>query len=791
MSYLVLARKWRPQRFGEVIAQPHVVQALQNAIKLDRLPHALLLTGSRGVGKTTIARLVAKTVNCLKADREELEPCNRCDLCVEITEGRSVDVIEIDGASNRSIDDIRELRDNVQYTPTKGKRKVHIIDEVHMLTREAFNALLKTLEEPPPHVMFIFATTEPHKIPVTILSRCQRFDFKRIPTTVLRDHLRRIAKAEGIQLSETALAMVARAAQGGARDAMSLMDQVIAFGGESPKDEAVAQAIGVINRQIMMEIGQALLSKDAGACLRAVDALFYFAYDLRQFTQELSAFLRDMMVVRICQDTEGIVDLTEEELAALRRLVQPEEPERIQQIFRILTQAAEEIAQSNHPRLLLEMTLIRMARVEPVRPFEDLISQLSSLEGRLMGLAQEDPSQMRIAPSPVALDTSLLSTPNGGGASIHAHLQRSLQSGLAAPEHLVSSTHPTFSDSSAASVSISPQQAAGSAVSKPAQQAAGSAVLNTSQQAVGSAVSNTPQQAAGSAVSNTSQQAVGSAISNALQQATGVAISEFSQEAATTVVSSNAHTIAHSSLGATMPSGVPAFGDDYLAATTERPTASLSTSPSVASTVPPSEMRSSKSVLDNEARETKHTPPNNPAPSRPATASSLEKPPAASTSSISKKADISARSTDEFSSSVWSRLIQSLAKEQAFLAGSLRSMAYRVEGERLLLAYPPHVVQELDESKRQNLERFLRGQGWPLTVRFVKVNAEQQREFSPCLEDAKALRERERQQSLEEEVRQHDATRAILRLIPNAEIVRVTPLVLEETEASGEEEGES
>ncbi|MCK6512054.1 DNA polymerase III subunit gamma/tau [Myxococcota bacterium] len=785
MSYLVLARKWRPQRFGEVIAQPHVVQALQNAIKLDRLPHALLLTGSRGVGKTTIARLVAKTVNCLKADREELEPCNCCDLCVEITEGRSVDVIEIDGASNRSIDDIRELRDNVQYTPTKGKRKVHIIDEVHMLTREAFNALLKTLEEPPPHVMFIFATTEPHKIPVTILSRCQRFDFKRIPTTVLRDHLRRIAKAEGIQLSETALAMVARAAQGGARDAMSLMDQVIAFGGESPKDEAVAQAIGVINRQIMMEIGQALLSKDAGACLRAVDALFYFAYDLRQFTQELSAFLRDMMVVRICQDTEGIVDLTEEELAALRRLVQPEEPERIQQIFRILTQAAEEIAQSNHPRLLLEMTLIRMARVEPVRPFEDLISQLSSLEGRLMGLAQDDPSQMRIPPSPLALETSLLSNPNGGGASIHAHLQRSLQSGLATPEHLASPSHSTFSDTSAPSVPRSPQQAVETAR------------FGTPQQTVGSAVSNTPQQAVGSMISMPAQQAAGSAVSGPSHQSIAASTSDISQTAAATARSPNAHTSVHSSLGATIPSVVPAFGDDYLAATSERPTASLPTSPSMSVAAPASEMRSPKPVSDNEARETKPAPPetkpappDNSAPSRPANASSSEKSLARSAASSHKKADNSARAKDEFSSNVWSRLIHSLAKEQAFLAGSLRSMAYRVEGEQLLLAYPPYAVQELDESKRQNLERFLRGQGWPLTVRFVKVNAEQQREFSPCLEDAKALRERERQQALEEEVRQHDATRAILRVIPNAEIVRVTPLVLDETEASSEDEAE-
>ncbi|MCB9637893.1 MAG: DNA polymerase III subunit gamma/tau [Myxococcales bacterium] len=732
MSYLVLARKWRPQRFSEVIAQPHVVQALQNAIKLDRLPHALLLTGSRGVGKTTIARLVAKTVNCLKEDREELEPCNVCEMCKEITEGRSVDVIEIDGASNRSIDDIRELRDNVQYTPTKGQRKVHIIDEVHMLTREAFNALLKTLEEPPPHVMFIFATTEPHKIPVTILSRCQRFDFKRIPTTVLRDHLRRISSAEKVRLSDTALAMVARAAQGGARDAMSLMDQVIAFGGEAPEDEAVAQAIGVVNRQILMHIGRALLQKDAAECLRAIDELFHYAYDLRQFTQELAAFLRDMMVVRICDDPDGIVDLTEDEFIQMRALVHDEEPERIQQIFRILTQAAEEIAQSNHPRLLLEMTLIRMARVEPVRPFEDLISQLSSMESRLVGLAQDNPALMQLHSHPASASYTApqAAAPQAGPplhdaiASLGATFQRSLQTATTTPQQ---PSAPSPSQAPAKEPSPFSQDPA---ASTPTQDAS----------------PNPPAKAPPP---------------------------ERHEEAKPT----------------------SAFGDDYLAATTERserevpPKKEIPTPPKqeVARSSSPSQEKPSAPVASAPS-------PSQGAPLATQGASSPNKS-YVNGESAQKKAPVqkAPRQDGGFDLNDWSKTVDALSKEEgmAFLAGSLRSMPYRQEGETLSLAYPRGFVRELDETKRQIVERCLRGLGWPYSVRFVKVDDETLDQFEPCLEQARVLRDQARQDALESEVRQHEAMRAVFRAIPGAEIVRVTPLTVEEQEKSDEEESDA
>jgi len=241
MSYLVLARKWRPQLFEEVIGQRHITHTLQNAISQKRVAHAFLFTGARGVGKTSSARILAKALNCERGLRPN--PCNECTTCQEITHGISMDVIEIDGASNRGIDEIRELRENVRYTPAKSRYKIYIIDEVHMLTKEAFNALLKTLEEPPPHIIFIFATTEPHKIPATILSRCQRYDFKRIPLREVVGSLKRIVEEERIQISQRGLLSIAQESEGSLRDAESLLDQVIAYAGKEIHDEDIEEAL--------------------------------------------------------------------------------------------------------------------------------------------------------------------------------------------------------------------------------------------------------------------------------------------------------------------------------------------------------------------------------------------------------------------------------------------------------------------------------------------------------------------------------------------------------------------
>ena len=251
MAYEVLARKWRPQVFQDVVGQEHVTQTLMNAIKADRLAHGYLFSGARGVGKTSVARILAKAINCVEG--EPGIPCNKCHSCLEITSGSSVDVQEIDGASNRGIDEIRELRENIKYMPSSSRFRVYIIDEVHMLTLPAFNALLKTLEEPPPHVKFIFATTEPHKVPVTILSRCQKFDFKRISFGQIVQQLEKIAAEEKISISKSGLALLARAAEGSMRDAESLLDQVVSFTGPKVEDQHITEILGLIDRTLVLE----------------------------------------------------------------------------------------------------------------------------------------------------------------------------------------------------------------------------------------------------------------------------------------------------------------------------------------------------------------------------------------------------------------------------------------------------------------------------------------------------------------------------------------------------------
>ncbi len=247
MSYQVLARKWRPQNFDEVVGQEHITRTLKNALELGRVAHAFLFSGPRGVGKTSVARILAKALNCSNGPTPT--PCNQCQSCLEITQGHSLDVLEIDGASNRGIDEVRELRENIKYLPARGGYKVFIIDEVHMLTKEAFNALLKTLEEPPAHAIFVMATTESHKVPVTILSRCQRYDFKRLSTAAIQAHLAQMANREGWQLSPEGLQLIAQEAEGGMRDAQGLLDQVITFGGPEVSPPEIARILGVTDRR--------------------------------------------------------------------------------------------------------------------------------------------------------------------------------------------------------------------------------------------------------------------------------------------------------------------------------------------------------------------------------------------------------------------------------------------------------------------------------------------------------------------------------------------------------------
>ena len=379
-SYLVLARKWRPQLFEEVVGQQHITQTLQNAISQKRVAHAFLFTGARGVGKTSTARILAKALNC--GTRPQLNPCNHCTTCQEITNGTSMDVIEIDGASNRGIDEIRELRENVRYTPAKSRYKIYIIDEVHMLTKEAFNALLKTLEEPPSHIIFIFATTEPHKIPVTILSRCQRYDFKRIPFKEVIGSLNRIVEEEKIQITQRGLLSIAQESEGSLRDAQSLLDQVIAYAGKNIRDEDISEVLGLIDRRILSDTIEAIANQDGEGCMGVVETVYHFGYDLQHFCRELLQSLRNLILIKVSQHPEGLMELPEEDVELLKKQAGRFQFDQLNHLFSLLLKGEEEIAQSTFPRTMLEMTLIRMATLRPILPIDQLMKKLEALENK-------------------------------------------------------------------------------------------------------------------------------------------------------------------------------------------------------------------------------------------------------------------------------------------------------------------------------------------------------------------------------------------------------------------------
>ena len=371
MSYLVLARKWRPQSFDEIVGQEHVTRTLKNAITSDRVAHAYLFTGARGVGKTSAARILAKSLNCEKGPTGE--PCNSCVFCKEITAGTAVDVHEIDGASNTSVDDVRELKESLNYFPSSCRKKVYIIDEVHMLSTSAFNALLKTLEEPPAHVVFIFATTEPHKIPGTILSRCQRFDFKRIPVSLIFARLSEIIKSEGVEVSEKGLMMLAREAEGGMRDAQSLLDQVISFSGTRVSDKDIIDVVGVIDRALVHEAGQAIIERQGDKCLKIIDRLFMYGWDAKEFGKELLEHFRNLAVVKIAPDDKELIDSTVDEIKSMKRLVSRVSAENLYLYFDVMSKGMEDVARSPHSKIALEMLLLKLASLQSLHSIDELI----------------------------------------------------------------------------------------------------------------------------------------------------------------------------------------------------------------------------------------------------------------------------------------------------------------------------------------------------------------------------------------------------------------------------------
>jgi DNA polymerase-3 subunit gamma/tau len=362
MSYIVLARKWRPKRFAEMVGQEHVLRALSNALDSGKVHHAFLFTGTRGVGKTTIARILAKSLNCETAGVSS-NPCGVCAACREIDEGRFVDLIEVDAASRTKVDDTREMLDNVQYAPSRGRYKVYLIDEVHMLSNHSFNALLKTLEEPPPHVKFLLATTDPQKLPVTVLSRCLQFSLKRLPAVLIGERLKFIAGAENLQFDPAAVALLARAAEGSMRDALSLLDQLIAFGGGSLSEANARAMLGTIDRGHVGRLIDALARADGSALLAEVRELDRDAPDYDRALVELAAFLQRIAIVQIVP--EAALQDEEFDAGSLTRLAQAISPEDVQLYYQIALGGRRDLAMAPEPRAGFEMTLLRMLAFRP------------------------------------------------------------------------------------------------------------------------------------------------------------------------------------------------------------------------------------------------------------------------------------------------------------------------------------------------------------------------------------------------------------------------------------------
>jgi len=413
MAYLVLARRARPQTFDEVVGQQVVVRTLQNALAANRVPHALMFSGVRGVGKTTLARIMAKALNCAQGPTPT--PCNQCPSCREIGGGGSLDLHEIDGASNRGIQEIRELKEGLRFMPASSRYKIVIIDEVHMLTSEAFNALLKTLEEPPAHVYFVLATTEPHKVPVTIQSRCQRYELKRVSRQELSAHFSRLIEAEGVTMEPAALELIVRESEGSVRDGLSLLDQVLSYAGSGITMQDVVDVLGVVDRELVIRLLEALLARDLGACLNLLDQVFAQGMDFKHFVNALLDGCRALVICRVAREPAALLDLPEQELHRLGQLGGAHSVETLQGMFDQLFEGCERAARAVRPRLALELALIRAVQAGAITPVGEILARLDRLLGEdsdaeLAALAAQYPVAAPPSSTP-ALASTLAQTP--------------------------------------------------------------------------------------------------------------------------------------------------------------------------------------------------------------------------------------------------------------------------------------------------------------------------------------------------------------------------------------------
>ena len=408
-QYQVLARKWRPQQFDEVVGQDHVATTLKNSIEQNRLAHAYLFVGPRGIGKTSIARIFAKALNCVQGPTAT--PCDKCDNCREIANGNSLDVLEIDGASNNGVEQVRELRDTCRYTPARGKFKIYIIDEVHMLTSQAFNALLKTLEEPPAHVKFIFATTDPQKVLPTILSRCQRFDLRRIPSTLLVKHLKKITKEEKVAIDDAALAAIARGAEGGMRDAESTLDQLIAFCGDKITEKDVLSVFGLVAHEKIAALTDAIIDGNTNAALKTLKDLDEIGKDLQRLLADLLDHYRNLLVLTIGGAEADLIDGPDTELELLKKQAGRIDADAVLRIIDALAGAEGRLRYALSKRIYFEIALVRAIKAREMISLDGVLKKLNALKNQLAAIPDDEPATVPPPPPVLRSPSAPAATP--------------------------------------------------------------------------------------------------------------------------------------------------------------------------------------------------------------------------------------------------------------------------------------------------------------------------------------------------------------------------------------------